>query len=72
MAHPHVADRPRTIRPQAGQRKKEQRASPDIAREVTEFSNVRSTERLPLACVDMPVTHRYSPGSFLVVAEIWI
>lgn len=64
MKRPHVEGRPRTIRPRAGRRKKERRASPDIAREVTEFSNVRSTERLPLACVDLPITRRYSPESF--------
>jgi hypothetical protein len=64
MKRPHVAGRPRTIRPWAGRRKKEQRASANIAREVTEFSNVRSTEQLPLACVDMAVTRRYSPESF--------
>ena len=59
-----MAGRPRTIRPRAGRRKKERRASPDIAREVIEFSHVRSTEQLPLACVDMAVTRRYSPESF--------
>jgi hypothetical protein len=76
MKHPLTADRPRTIRPRAGRRKKARRPSLYVVRVAEESSDLRYCERrftvdelLPSACVDLPATRRYSPDSFETVAE---
>ena len=76
MKHPRTTDRPRTIRSRVTRRKKARRPLSSVVRVAAESQNLRARARRftiaglpPSACVDLPVTRRYSPESFWEFAE---
>ena len=76
MKPPRAADRPRTIRPRVNRRKKARWPLSSVVRVAAESQNLRARARRftiaklpPSACVDLPVTRRYSPESFWEFAE---
>lgn len=69
MKYPRTADKARTIRSRASRRKKARSPLSDVPREAEESPVFRFRERQTPAFVDLPLTHRYSPESFVTVAE---